>query len=345
MREQKPVESPAGLQPLLELTESVGKNPLLTQASTGNTSMKLDGVLWIKATGKWMADALRDEIFTPLDLAAVSKCLDYGINPTEYYPNASLETGLHAVLPHPVVLHVHCVNTIAWAVRSDAPAQLQTRLEGLPWKWIPYVPSGLPLARAIDGARSDRPRTDIFVLGNHGLVIGGDGAAATADLLAEVVRRLSIAPRQAHPADYATLLEVSADSPWTLPDDNALHALATDAISQRILARGLLYPCQAIFSDSTTTELFCSIPSPDSRDCWQYRFRDRPFLILDGRGVLVSRSTTPAELATISGLTQVVLRLDASVPLRFLTEFEAAAVTGQASHRYRELSSQRTSMR
>ena len=48
------------LTPLLELSARVGQNPLLTQASTGNASMKLDDRLWIKASGKWMADALCD---------------------------------------------------------------------------------------------------------------------------------------------------------------------------------------------------------------------------------------------------------------------------------------------
>ena len=32
----------------------VGNNPLLVQAGSGNTSIKLDGVLWIKASGKWL---------------------------------------------------------------------------------------------------------------------------------------------------------------------------------------------------------------------------------------------------------------------------------------------------
>jgi rhamnose utilization protein RhaD (predicted bifunctional aldolase and dehydrogenase) len=342
MPEYTRIESRTGLQQLRELTERVGSDPLLTQASTGNTSIKSDGVLWIKATGKWMTDALRDDIFIPLDLAVLSKCLERGVNPTECYPNASLETAMHAVLPHPVVLHAHCVNTIAWAVRRDAPSQLQGRLQGLSWQWIPYVPSGLPLARAIDRARSARPDADVFVLGNHGLVIGGASVTAVARLLAEVSHRLCVAPRRAHPADYATLLEISTDSPWTLPDDDEVHALATDPASQAILAGGLLYPCQAIFCDSMTTELFRSIPPPGLRDDWQHRYRDRPFLIVDGHGVLVSRSMPPAELATISGLTQVVQRLSASAPLRYLTEPEVAAMAGQASYHYRELSNQRS---
>jgi len=119
------------LRPLLALSARVGQNPLLTQASTGNASIKLDGRLWIKASGKWMADAMHEDILVPLDLALVKECAKRGVDPTVLYSNASIETSMHAVLPHRVVLHVHCVKTIAWAVREDAPAQLEHLLHGL----------------------------------------------------------------------------------------------------------------------------------------------------------------------------------------------------------------------
>ena len=173
---------------------------------------------------------------------------------------------MHVTLPHPVVLHVHSVNTIAWAVRNDAPAQLEARLDGLRWQWIPYVASGLPLAREIERVLSARPDTDVLVLGNHGLVLGGEDCQATADLLAEIERRLAIPARQAHPADYALLAELAADSPWNLPEDDAIHALATDPVSREILEGGFLYPCQAMFSDARTPELFHAQPLPLEAD-------------------------------------------------------------------------------
>ena len=172
MTELTPGVCQGELQPLLDLTRRVGNDPLLTQASTGNSSAKLNGVLWIKASGKWMADAMRDDILIPLDLAeVVRECLQQQVDPSDVYPGASLETALHAALPHPIVLHVHCVNTIAWAVRSDAPSQLQRLLEGLHWQWVPYTGSGLPLSQEIQRAFSAHPGTDLFVLGNHGLVV------------------------------------------------------------------------------------------------------------------------------------------------------------------------------
>ena len=317
------------LGPLLELAGRVGRNPLLTQASTGNISLKLDGALWIKASGKWLADATGGKILIPLDLAGVHASIWQNIDPAELYPNASIETAMHMTLPHRVILHVHSINTIAWAVRKDAAAQLETRLDGLRWQWIPYVASGLPLAREIGRALSARPDTDVLVLGNHGLVLGGKDCRATEDLLAEVERRLAIPPREAHPADHTVLTELAEDSPWNLPGNDAIHSLATDPVSGRILQGGFLYPCQAMFSDARTPELFRAADAPG--------VTERPFLMVKGCGVLLSRVMTPAEIAMLSGLAQVVQRIDPLAPLRYLTEAEVEAGASTAAYRYREL--------
>ena len=244
---------------------------------------------------------------------------------------------MHAALPHRVVLHVHSVDTIAWAVRIDASIQLQRRLEGLRWQWVPYTMSGLPLSREIEHALTAWPDTNVFVLGNHGLVIGREDAKTIEDLLTEVKGRLVISPRHAQPADYAVLSEISRDSCWGLPDDVGVHALGTDEISPAILAGGLLYPCQAIFSGSQTPEVFRPIPYPTLGDRWQSRYCNRPFLVIEGRGVLISRSIAPAELAMISGLVQVVQRLSESAPLRYLTAADVAGISSQVAYRYRQL--------
>jgi len=321
------------LRPLLELSAKIGNDPLLTQATTGNASIKLNGRLWIKASGKWMADALSEDFLVPLDLDVVRDCVRRNMDPTERYRRASLETAMHAALQHRVVLHVHCVNSIAWAVRQDATHQLQQKLEGLRWQWVPYVASGRALAGAIERALSVSADTDLLVLGNHGLVIGGADCRAVEDLLGEVRRRLTIPARRAHPADYAVLAEIADRWSWDLPDDDDVHALGTDPISRMILSGGILYPCQAIFSSASSAKLFRSV-SGDWEEC---DHRARPFSIIEERGVIFSRAMTTAERAMISGLTQVVQRIAANAPLRYLTEADISDIANNLTHRYREL--------
>jgi ribulose-5-phosphate 4-epimerase/fuculose-1-phosphate aldolase len=324
------------LKRLRELSARIGSDLQLTQASTGNCSIKLGGVLWIKASGKWMADALNEEVLVPLALAEVQECLSRNVDPGERFAGASIETAMHAALLHRVVLHLHCVNTIAWAVRADAPLHLTNRLHGLPWQWIPYVPSGLPLARGIEKALSANPNSGIFVLGNHGLVIGAESCAAVETLLSTVGQRLSVSPRSPDQPDYAMLAEIADGSSWILPADNHVHALGNDPVSQAVLSPGLLFPCQSLFSNSNTLELFRSIPCPDPGDQWQSRYHDRPFLIIEGCGVIVKKTMTPAQHALLSGLAQVAQRIGASAPIRYLTEEEVTGSSGSVTSRYRE---------
>lgn len=219
----------------LELSARLGRNPLRVQASSGNTSIKLGGELWIKASGKWLAHAMDEAIMVPLNLMEVHKglrqgeesfCASAGCTAGSNTLQPSIETAMHAVLPHRIVIHTHSVSTIAWAVRADDTERLTEKLDGLSWQCIPYTPSGLPLARAIEQAITSFPRTDVFVLANHGLVVCGDTCESAERLLCTVETCLEVTPRSSTMGD---------------------QRLKTDAVSLRILEAGILYPCQAIF--------------------------------------------------------------------------------------------------
>jgi rhamnose utilization protein RhaD (predicted bifunctional aldolase and dehydrogenase) len=236
---------------------------------------------------------------------------------------ASVETAMHAVLPHSVVLHVHSVNTIAWAVRHDGPAQLAERLAGLRWQWIPYAASGLPLAREIEAALTRSPLTNVLVLANHGLTVCGDDCGESEAILRQVEERLAIEARPAPPPDDRFLAQHVAGSAWRLPEDDCIHALATDPLSREIVSRGVLYPCQAIFLSSNARSVPRSVfadsvktPGP-AQD---------PFLIVEGTGVAVSERITDSAYATLAGLARVVRRIDRSAPIRYLNEREIRGV-------------------
>ena len=120
------------LTPLRQLSSRIGHNLNLVQAGGGNTSIKHDGCLWVKASGKWLIHAMEEEIFLPVPLADILNCLTENREHVQEYVTSSgatlrpsVETSMHAVLPHRVVVHVHSVNTIAWAVRTGAREAIQ----------------------------------------------------------------------------------------------------------------------------------------------------------------------------------------------------------------------------
>jgi rhamnose utilization protein RhaD (predicted bifunctional aldolase and dehydrogenase) len=329
------------LESLLSLSARVGIDRLLTQASNGNTSIKLGRVLWIKASGKWLCNALQENILIPVNLAlaknGVSRNKDAasvraGLLGTELRP--SIETAMHAVLGYRVVVHLHAVNTIALAIRSDARQQLRRRLDGLRWEWVPYVLSGLPLARAIEHVVRSSPRTDVIVLGNHGLIICGPDCETVEGLIEEVETRLTLKRRSAPDFDIDFLSKLAKGCRWRLPEHTALHALATDATSRKVVSGGILYPCQAIFlgGSDLPQSLHGGSHHKVVRDL-EYQSPAQSFVIVEDKGILVRDSITSAELETLQGLAEVVQRVDDPASVRYLTKRELDEVSSLSAYR------------
>lgn len=91
--------------------------------------------MWVKASGTWMAAAERDDIFLLFDLAVIRRQLAAGaddcatgvaLNP--HAAQASIEAPVHAILPHRVIGHFHCVETQRWAVLADGERDVAQRL-------------------------------------------------------------------------------------------------------------------------------------------------------------------------------------------------------------------------
>jgi len=332
------VATASELDSLLEVSARLGADPLLIQAATGNTSLKRDGVLWIKASGKWLAHADREEILIPVDLAETRSRIDRNIDPAGQSAivngkklGTSVETAMHAVLPHCVVFHVHSVNSIAWAVRRDGAAELAGRLAGFHWQWIPYVPSGLALARAIREALARAPLTDVLVLANHGLVVCGDTCEEAEARLREFELRVCVSPRVPPPPQWESLTQLANGTAWRAPQNAALHAIGSDPISRRIVSRGVLYPCQAIFLTPQMTTI------PQSADAsWLDETRD-PFVAVEDAGVLVKEKPNPAVAATLAGLAQVLQRIPDSATVEYLAESDVRGLLCADVYHYREV--------
>ncbi len=68
----------------------------------------------------------------------------------------------------------------------------------------------------------------------------------------------------------------------------------------------------------------------------QSRYGERPFLIVGGCGVVFSECLSVAEAAILNGLAQVVRRIPADAPVRYLTEQEISDGLNLEAYRYRE---------
>ncbi|MGR3484347.1 MAG: class II aldolase/adducin family protein [Paracoccaceae bacterium] len=186
---------------LRALSARLGADPLQVQGPGGNTSVKIGGVLWVKASGTELSQALERDIFVPVDLiAAHAEALGAGdgtcrdaVLSGDLRP--SIETTFHALIPQAVVLHTHSVAALAHGVSPMGRRLALERLAGLGAALVPYVKPGRDLTRAI--ASVLREDTRVLLLANHGLVVAGDDVASAEALLAEVERRLALTPCEA----------------------------------------------------------------------------------------------------------------------------------------------------
>ena len=335
----------AALAPLAALSARLGADRNLIQGAGGNTSLKRgERELWVKASGTWLAVAERQPIFVGLDLAEVRRrlaadeaepALPARLDPAGAL-RPSIETTLHALLPHAVVVHVHSVNTIAYAVRADGPARVAERLDGLRWAWIPYAKPGLPLTRAVQAEMHRAP--DVLVLGNHGLVIGAPDTEAAAALLAEVESRLAVPARSVPAPDLPALDRLAALSagryrPARLGE---AHAAATDPAHATIAGRGALYPDHVVFLGPSPVPVL----AVQQAEPWlkaAHAGGDMPALLLvEGVGALLRADLGAGaeEMAACLGL--VLPRLDPDAPLVFLGPDQEAELLDWDAEKYRQ---------
>ncbi|HMQ58346.1 MAG TPA: class II aldolase/adducin family protein [Rhizobiaceae bacterium] len=331
---------------LRALSARVGADPLLVQAAGGNTSVKDDGVLWIKASGTWLMQAETGSIFVPVAMAplmdalagggsAAEKAQDFVIaerNPGGLRP--SIETTMHSVLPQRIVVHVHCVNTIALAVRRDAETLLAQRLEGLNWAFVPYARPGLPLTRAIEARL--RPGVDVLVLGNHGLVVAAESVEAAEPLLVDVCARLDAPARIAPPADVVALERRIGGAGYVIGAGDA-QGVATDLASLGLARQGSLYPDHVIFLGAG---LVVAGKSETAADI-EARHRDAglppPAMIAcPGEGVLMRGDASASAHAMARCLADVAARIPPGAAVNTLNEVQDAELLNWDAEKYRQ---------
>jgi rhamnose utilization protein RhaD (predicted bifunctional aldolase and dehydrogenase) len=335
----------AAVTALRRLSARLGRDRLLTQGAGGNTSLKQGDVLLVKASGTWLAWAEEEPIFVPVRLSGVRARIGAGeadpVGPERLPGDSdrplrpSIETTLHAILPHPVVLHVHSVNAIAWAVRADGEAEVAKRLEGLRWAWIPYVRPGLPLAEAVAQAVA-RAAPDVVLMANHGLVVGGADCDAAEALLTEVERRLGVSPRAAPPGDLAGLAERAKGTPFRPCGDPEAHGIATDPASLAHATGGTLYPDHLIFLGSGAVALRPGESvAAAARRAATGDGQPPVMLLVPGTGVLVREDLSAGGEAMVSCLADVLRRVPPDAPLVYLSPAQEAELLGWDAEKYR----------
>lgn len=304
----------------LDFSAEVGSKPEWVQGAGGNTSEKDGKIIWVKASGALLSEARAGATFLPLCLDTLRSNFELGIedarsarlDPTSSL-RPSIESALHAVLPHRVVVHTHAVDVIAHAARRDAQAILARKLDGLDWAFVPYARPGLPLAVAMQKASANLPH--IYILANHGVVVGSDNVEGAAALLRAVGQRLASDILSFPSPSIDRLREVAAGTEWVLPMFEESHALAFSPVRERVCA-GALYPDHVVFLGPGAVP---TVPNEQLPEFLRASPPPYPAMVVSpDLGVLLRKDATKGAHEMARCLALVSLRVDQSAELAYL---------------------------
>lgn len=235
---------------------SIGKDPLLVQGAGGNISWKDGDTLWVKASGTWIADAAEKNIFVPVDLLHIQAAIgrqDFDVNPKVLGRSAlrpSIETLLHALMPHRVVLHLHSVVILSILVRKNCDEMLRSFVsQTISWAAVDYQKPGNALARAISNALALQETIDVIFLKNHGVVIGGESVVDIHRILT-LLNDMLYQPSVSHcpTSKSGNQSQHHHGASYSLLPDSEMQALALNpGFFNRLESDWALYPDHVVF--------------------------------------------------------------------------------------------------
>lgn len=317
----------------ISLSQEIGSQPLLVQGAGGNTSVKIGGRMWIKASGTELAEAHERNIFVAVDPLKAKQELegvgdgscraalidpDGGLRP-------SIETTFHAMFDHKFVFHFHSVATICHAITEEGRVAMVEKLSGLRWVSVPYRKPGIPLTKAIRESVGTRD-VQVIVLNNHGIIIVGNTIAEIRDLIDNVEQRLRLpllGESKGNDQGGDRLEE------WQYVP--GVSTLATNPVMFQRAVGGTYYPDHVVF-------LGPAMPSLSFEELARLKSEESPVpaILVEGKGVYLKAEAKPAQRAMLDCLYQVLARIPADWSLHPIGEGAEAELLNWDAEKYRQ---------
>lgn len=121
-------------------------------------------------------------------------------------PNPSIETLVHAFLPHTFIDHTHANAIVALTNQQNGEALIREAL-GKKIGILPFIMPGFPLSKAVAELYEAKPEMECIILRNHGIFTFGDDAKTSYDLMIHYVSLAENFIKQAMDKAGASALE------------------------------------------------------------------------------------------------------------------------------------------
>jgi len=328
---------------IIKYCTTIGTDPLLVQGAGGNVSWKDGDTLWVKASGTWLADAEDKDIFVPVDLTHLRTAIgngDFSVSPIvrgETALRPSIETLLHALMPHRVVVHLHAIEILSRLVRENCQTEFLSILApSIHWAMVDYHKPGASLAAAVCDALTQKPNANVIFLKNHGVVIGGADISEISANLGALTAALSTTPISSSNTLRPILPPIVSQHDQFIPSIKAeLHQLALNIdLFSRLDSDWALYPDHVVFLGAKAY----------TYKTWKAFFAefkaiaDSPELIfIQGCGVFVSPTFSKAKYAQLQCFYDVLVRQHPQSRIKALSIIQIAELLNWDAEKYRQL--------
>jgi rhamnose utilization protein RhaD (predicted bifunctional aldolase and dehydrogenase) len=322
----------------------IGSDSMLVQGAGGNVSWKDGDTLWVKASGTWLADSKTDDIFVSVDLAKLLAAVEIGnfaATPTLTCTSdlrPSIETMLHALMPHTVVVHLHPVEVMPFLVTQNCLDYLRSHIGGsLSWIVVDYFRPGWELAEAVSIALTDKPIPDVVFLRNHGIIIGGPNVGHIDKMLRSLIKKLGQTREFVRQLTVPMNLNTVIQAAYVLVDDIEVQQLVFEpTLIQHLTHNWALYPDHVVFLGPSPS-IFLSI-----NDFSDYinNATDKPILVfILGVGVFATNSFTITMRTQLRCYYDIVSRLTKDASVVQLFENKVNELINLESEKYRLINS------
>ena len=194
-------------------TQLLGNDPTVVLHGGGNTSVKSsiktllgdkEEIIYVKGSGKDMGNIEEDgfpalEMKNLLNMRSLKELDDFQmVNYQRKYmldtsfPNASVETLLHAFLPYKFVDHSHS-NAILSLIDQPDPVKICKKVFGEEMGIVPYIMPGFQLAKKAAEVFDQNPNVKGLILLNHGIFTFAEHAKESYELM---IRYISLAEKE-----------------------------------------------------------------------------------------------------------------------------------------------------
>lgn len=325
-----------------EFCNKIGRDPLLVQGAGGNVSWKEGSTLWIKASGKWLANSMEEDIFVSTDLEKILSAVNednYSFSPMSIAPSSlrpSIETTLHALMPQRFVVHVHAVEILSILIREDSEDQINSFLgNDFNYIFLDYFKPGADLARALHQELIEHLESKIVFLANHGVVIGSDDLNQVYELLSkisEIVKTKPSAPdwnfqKSEHDAAMNSM-------GYKIVKKNKYNALVHSiAFLERIENDWAICPDHVVFLGHEAKILDQNIHIKDIGSSLE---NTPPFIFCKGSGIYESLNVTSGQRAQLDCYYELLIRQSQNQKLSSLQSSQIYELLNWDAEKYRQ---------